>query len=113
MSKAVNAAKVMADKAMNATKQVSASSTGASISTASTAVKAAAEAQTAAAAQAVPTISAADIAKAVKESLSDLMSGDFNESILLDTDVIAQKTYKKIDILIGTDANFEVRGYAR
>lgn len=113
MSKAVNAAKDMADKAMNATKQVSASSTGASISTASTAVKAAAEAQTAAAAQAVPTISAADIAKAVKESLSDLMAGDFNESILLDSDQIAQRTYKKIDILIGEDANFETRGYAR
>lgn len=113
MSKAVNAAKVMADKAMNATKQVSASSAGASINTASTAVKAAAEAQTAAAAQAVPAISAADIAKAVKESLSDLMAGDFNESILLDSDQIAQRTYKKIDILIGEDANFETRGYAR
>lgn len=113
MSEAVSAAKKMVDKTMSATKQVSASSAGASINTASTAVKAAAEAQTAAAAQAVPSISAADIAKAVKESLSDLMAGDFNESILLDSDQIAQRTYKKIDILIGEDANFETRGYAR
>lgn len=113
MSKAVNAAKDMADKAMSAAGTTSPSMSGASISSINTAVRAAANAQTAAAVQAVPSLTAEDIAKAVKESFDDLMAGSFTERIYLDSDQIAQNTYKKIDILIGNDAEMDIRGYAR
>lgn len=117
VSEAVSAAKKMVNAAMSAAGSGDGKKLASLSSPAGSVAKdingAANAAQTAAAAQAVPAISAADIAKAVKESLSDLMAGDFNESIMLDSDQIAQKTYKKIDILIGEDANFETRGYAR
>lgn len=117
VSEAVSAAKKMVNAAMSAAGSGDGKKLASLSSPAGSVAKdingAANAAQTAAAVQAVPSISAADIAKAVKESLSDLMAGDFNESIMLDSDQIAQKTYKKIDILIGEDANFETRGYAR
>lgn len=117
VSEAVSAAKKMVNAAMSAAGSGDGKKLASLSSPAGNVAKdingAANAAQTAAAVQAVPAISAADIAKAVKESLSDLMAGDFNESIMLDSDQIAQKTYKKIDILIGEDANFETRGYAR
>jgi len=117
VSEAVSAAKKMVNAAMSAAGSGDGKKLASLRSPAGSVAKdingAANAAQTAAAVQAIPTISAEDIAKAVKESLSDLMAGDFNESIMLDSDQIAQKTYKKIDILIGEDANFETRGYAR
>lgn len=117
VSEAVSAAKKMVNAAMSAAgsgdgkKLASLSSTAGSVAKDINGVANAA--QTAAAAQAVPSLTAEDIAKAVKESFDDLMAGSFTERIYLDSDQIAQSTYKKVDILIGNDAEMNVRGYAR
>lgn len=114
MSDAVSAARKMADDAMNAASRLFGGNIKTDIKGANAAAQAAATTQNAVkTTAAAPTINAGDIAKAVSDSLQELVSGDFTEEITLDSDVLARKTYKKIDILIGRDTTFGMRGYAK
>lgn len=114
MSDAVSAARKMADDTMNAASRLFGGNIKTDIKGANAAAQAAATTQNAVqTTAAAPTINAADIAKAVSDSLQELVSGDFTEEITLDSDVLAAKTYKKIDILIGRDTTFRTRGYAK
>lgn len=61
---------------------------------------------------AAPVIDSETISRAVLEGLAELASGDFREETKIDSDVIAVKTYKKIDLLIGRDAGLKKGGYA-
>ena len=56
-------------------------------------------------------ISQDDITSAVSEALKTI-GGDVVEAVYLDGDVLATKIYKKIDVLIGKDADMDIRGYA-
>ena len=56
-------------------------------------------------------ISRDDITAAVNESLKTI-GGDVVEAVYLDSDVLAVKIYKKVDVLIGKDADLDIRGYA-
>lgn len=114
MSDAVSAARKMADDAMNAASRLFGGNIKTDIKGANAAAQAAATTQNAVqTTAAAPTINAGDIAKAVSDSLQELVSGDYTEEITLDGDVLARKTYKKIDILIGKDTTFGKRGYAK
>jgi chromosome segregation ATPase len=114
MSDAVSAARKMADDAMNAASRLFGGNIKTDIKGANAAAQAAATTQNAVqTTAAAPTINAGDIAKAVSDSLQELVSGDFTEEITLDSDVLAARTYKKIDILIGRDTTFRTRGYAK
>lgn len=115
-SKAVKAAKRMVNETINATagmgssaKLASAYSANAQLSSAMTAYTAAGSGQTVVQ---QATLSKAEITAAVENALKTV-SGDFHETIYLDSDVIARNTYKKIDVMIGEDMELTERGAAR
>lgn len=58
-----------------------------------------------------PTVTRGEIVSAVTEALKTI-SGDVVEAVYLDSDVLAAKTYKKIDVLIAKDAEMDTKGYA-
>ena len=117
LSDAVKAAKKMTAAATSAASETS-GKYGAVTYTpqASTQLAAAKEAYTAANTSQQTTvqqvkISREDITAAVNDSLKTI-GGDVVEAVYLDSDVLATKIYKKVDVLIGRDAGLESRGYA-
>ena len=114
ISSAVSAAKKMVSGAINAADTAGGivPGIGAKIAGAAKSVS-----TSVAAAQTVQTVPAATIdydkiGAAVREALSGLASGDFVAATIIDSDVIATKTYRKIDALIGDSADLMGRGYA-
>lgn len=115
ISSAVSAAKKMVSSAVNAADTAGIGITpgiGARVAGANKSVTAAVTSvQTL---QAVPavTIDYDKMGAAVRSALSELTSGDFVAATYIDSDVIATKTWRKINVLIGNDAGLIEKGCA-
>lgn len=114
ISGAVSAAKKMVSGAINAADTAGGIVPGIGAKIAGAAKSVSTSVAAAQTVQAVPaaTIDYDKIGAAVREALSELTSGDFVAATIIDSDVIATKTYRKIDALIGDSADLMGRGYA-
>jgi hypothetical protein len=114
ISGAVSAAKKMVSGAINAADTAGGIVPGIGAKIAGAAKSVSTSVAAAQTVQAVPaaTIDYDKIGAAVREALSELASGDFVAATIIDGDVIATKTYRKIDALIGDSADLMGRGYA-
>ena len=114
ISSAVSAAKKMVSGAINAADTAGGIVPGIGAKIAGAAKSVSTSVAAAQTVQAVPTatIDYDKIGAAVREALSGLTSGDFVAATIIDSDVIATKTYRKIDALIGGSADLMERGYA-
>lgn len=117
MSKAVSAARKMADDAMNAVSRAqSGGATLAGVKSAGAAVRATAEAQagTPSAAQVVveSSIKPADIENAVRNVLTEALSGAGQGTVYMDGREVGTIVYPFVDVLQGKDVEVSTRGGA-
>ena len=116
ISEAVNAAKKMVSQTLQATDSANSGASAATIGARIVGLNKSAAASVTAAqtTQAVPavTIDYNKIGSAVRNGLVDLASGTFVAATEIDSDVIAKRTYRKIDVLIGQEYEKSNRSYA-
>ena len=117
MSKAVSAARKMADDAMNAVSRAqSGGATLAGVKSAGAAVRATAEAQagTPTAAQVVieSAVKPADIENAVRNALGEALSGAGQGAVYMDGREVGTIVYPFVDVLQGKDVEVSTRGGA-
>lgn len=114
LTEAVKTAKKLADETLKATEQGSNTTTiGRRVNgRLVTDIKTAEQAAVQAAAPAAVAIDYKQLADAVKEGLTELADSTFEAVTQIDSDAIAIKTYRKIDVLIGGTSTLTEGGYA-
>lgn len=113
LTDAVNAGKKMVSETMNAAEGVNTTTIGRRVNgRLVTDIKTAEQAAVQTAAPAAAAIDYKQLADAVKEGLTELADSTFEAVTQIDSDAIAIKTYRKIDVLIGGTSTLTEGGFA-
>jgi hypothetical protein len=113
LTDAVNAGKKMVSETMNAAEGVNTTTIGRRVNgRLVTDIKTAEQAAVQTAAPAAVAIDYKQLAEAVKEGLTELADSTFEAVTQIDSDAIAIKTYRKIDVLIGGTSTLTEGGFA-